>query len=111
MIVARTPIRDWFEAALAQSLVAMFFPVSPRVWVTIQRADQGTDGVNDVVPGSVLWPLVSRNPYPCHDEAAEQALSVCRFSIRLLSSVSREEREKKSQDLLASMVAGALPIS
>ncbi len=35
-----------------------------------------------------------RDPYPRRDEAAEPALIVCRFSIRLLSSVSKEERKE-----------------
>ena len=49
MEVTRTPSRNRLEAAFAEMSVATFLPVAPRVRMPIERKDERTNRIDDLV--------------------------------------------------------------
>jgi len=85
MGVTGAPIRDGKETDTEQVLMAMFFPVSPRIRVTVQRKFEGADGVMVVLPrrrAPLGW-----NANPCNNVAAQFALNVRLFGVGLLNII------------------------
>ena len=54
VIVSTTPFRDWYETCFLKVLVAVAFPVCPRIYVSVKGQIEGADGVLDSV--EVFWP-------------------------------------------------------
>ena len=87
MEVARPPPGDRHEAFELKLFIAVGLPMPPGFRVPVESQNKRADRVIDVIPRSVLWPLMAGKANPSHILRVELGLGISRLGIGLLAGM------------------------